>query len=370
MSDFTLNFSATGADGSTSFSNGTDTIGVTVSTPTNNSRDFYLDGNTLRSSGVTEPVLALVTFDTAVTGVTFEIYDVDAGSGWDDRVTVIALDADGNQVPITFTNTTVHHIVTGNTVEADGNASPGVEGSGASDTVRVTIPGSVVCIQVIHDNGGDYHRGGVVHVGPIDFDAVAAAPCFTPGTMILTPTGERAVEDLCVGDLVVTRDNGVQKICWVGGKPLDWKTLGNNPHLRPVMIRAGSLGAGMPDRDLLLSPNHRLLVSNEVTSLYFDEHEILAAAKHLVNRKSVHKQDVMSVTYIHFMFENHEIVLANGCWTESFQPGDYSLKGVGNMQRREIYEIFPELKSPEGIQNYTSARKVLKRHEASLIVPS
>jgi Ca2+-binding RTX toxin-like protein len=193
-------------------------------------------------------------------------------------------------------------------------------------------------------------------------------PCFTPGTTIATPRGERLVEELREGDRIITRDNGIQEIRWVGRKNLTGKNLVGSPHLRPVLIKAGSLGNGLPERDMLVSPNHRLLVSNEKTQLYFEESEVLAAAKHMVGSNGVHQVDVMQVSYIHFMFDRHEVVLSNGAWTESFQPGDYSMKGLGNSQRNEIFELFPELATKQGLEGYQSARKSLKKHEARLLV--
>jgi hypothetical protein len=170
-----------------------------------------------------------------------------------------------------------------------------------------------------------------------------------------------------VGDRVITRDNGIQEIRWVGHKPMTGRDLIGLPHLKPVVIKAGALGNGLPERDLTLSPNHRVLVANAQTQLYFEESEVLAAVKHLHGMPGVYELDVMSTTYIHFMFDRHEVVLSNGAWTESFQPGDMSLKGVGNAQRTEIFELFPELATREGIDGYQAARKTLKKHEARLI---
>ena len=119
---------------------------------------------------------------------------------------------------------------------------------------------------------------------------------------------------------------------------------------------------------MLVSPNHRVLVASDLTQLYFEEREVLAAAKHLAGAAGIHQIDVMQTTYVHFMFERHEVVLSNGAWTESFQPGDYSLKGIGNSQRNEIFELFPELSQKDGLENYQSARKSLKKHEARLLV--
>jgi Ca2+-binding RTX toxin-like protein len=193
-------------------------------------------------------------------------------------------------------------------------------------------------------------------------------PCFTPGTLIATPKGERLVEELQVGDRIITRDNGIQEIAWLGHKPMSGAQLVQNPHLQPVLIKAGALGHGLPERDMMVSPNHRVLVSSDKTQLYFEESEVLAAAKHMVGAEGIHTVNVMQTTYVHFMFERHEVVLSNGAWTESFQPGDYSLKGIGNSQRNEIFDLFPELQSKTGLENYQSARKALKKHEAKLLL--
>ena len=193
-------------------------------------------------------------------------------------------------------------------------------------------------------------------------------PCFTPGTTIATPKGERLVEELKVGDRIITRDNGIQEIAWMGHKQMSGKTLQSSPHLQPVLIKAGALGHGLPERDMLVSPNHRVLVASEKTQLYFEESEVLAAAKHMAGADGIHQVEVLQTTYIHFMFERHEVVLSNGAWTESFQPGDYSLKGIGNSQRNEIFELFPELATQGGREGYQAARKSLKKHEAKLLL--
>ncbi|MDT0683954.1 Hint domain-containing protein [Roseicyclus sp. F158] len=193
-------------------------------------------------------------------------------------------------------------------------------------------------------------------------------PCFTPGTLIATPQGERPVEELRVGDKVITRDNGIQEIAWAGRKNVDLAGFEADPSLRPVLIRAGSLGHGLPERDMLVSPNHRMLIANEMTSLYFEEHEVLVAAKHLVGAPGIAKADSLGTSYIHFMFEQHEVVLSDGTWTESFQPGDYTLKGIDEAQRAEIFAIFPDLKTSAGRTDYAAARKILKKREASLLV--
>ncbi len=218
------------------------------------------------------------------------------------------------------------------------------------------------------DGTVEFLNGAGDVTGTMDFENIEQiVPCFTPGTLIATPEGERLVEDLKPGDRVITRDNGIQEIRWAGAKELSGHELARNPHLRPVLIQKGALGDNLPEHDLLVSPNHRVLVNNDKTALYFEENEVLAAAKHLTGLEGVNEVGTLGVTYIHIMFDRHEVVLSNGAWTESFQPGDYSLKGIGNAQRQEILELFPELAEAEGLEAYQSARRSLKKHEAALL---
>ena len=133
------------------------------------------------------------------------------------------------------------------------------------------------------------------------------------------------------------------------------------------MIRKGSLGPNLPDRDMMVSPNHRMLLVSHQSQLLFEESEVLVAAKHLTHMGGVHQVEVGAVDYVHFLCDNHEVVLANGTWSESFQPGEYSMGSIGEAQRSEIYELFPELQNGEGLADYTSARLTLKAHEARLL---
>ncbi|WP_049645413.1 Hint domain-containing protein [Candidatus Rhodobacter oscarellae] len=188
-------------------------------------------------------------------------------------------------------------------------------------------------------------------------------PCYTPGSRIATPTGEVAVETLSVGDKVVTRDNGIQEIRWVGWRSIAGRELTQNPHLRPILIRKDALGDGLPERDMWLSPNHRVLVTSDQTALYFEDREVLVAAKHLVNHRGVHDVETLATTYIHFLFDRHEVVLADGCWSESFQPCDTSLRGIGNAQRQEIYDVFPELQENHDSDAARPARRILSKKE-------
>ncbi|MFD2739397.1 Hint domain-containing protein [Sulfitobacter aestuarii] len=212
------------------------------------------------------------------------------------------------------------------------------------------------------------NRDDTLASGQLDFANIEhVIPCFTPGTRIATPQGERRVEELQVGDRVITRDNGIQRIRWAGARALSGAELAAAEHLRPVLIQKGALGNNLPERDMLVSPNHRVLVANDRTALYFEEREVLVAAKHLTGMAGIDIVEVSQTTYIHIMFDQHEVILSDGAWTESFQPGDLSLAGIGDEQRGEILELFPELATMDGINQYASARRSLKKHEARLL---
>ncbi|MFD1159343.1 Hint domain-containing protein [Roseovarius aestuarii] len=266
----------------------------------------------------------------------------------------------------TFTGITAGDVVDGNesgddfdTLDLTGAAE--AENPGGSLRVNYRSPDQ-------EDGFVEFVNAGGTVTGTMQFANIEnVIPCFTPDTVIATPRGEVRVQDLQAGDRVITRDNGLQPIQWIGKRGLTAQELQQAPHLQPILIRAGSLGHDLPERDLLVSPQHRILVNNDKTALYFEEREVLAAAKHLTDMEGVAQADAGDVTYIHFMFAQHEVVLSNGSWTESFQPGDQVLDGMSDDQRDEIFDLFPELRNQEGVHAYQAARKTLKRHEARLL---
>lgn len=191
-------------------------------------------------------------------------------------------------------------------------------------------------------------------------------PCFTPGALITTPQGLRPVEDLRVGDLVLTRDSGFQPICWTGRRDLALADLIVRPSLRPVRIEKGALGDGMPRRTLLVSPQHRMLIEGARAELLFGDREVLVAAIHLVGQPGIEQVLTKGISYLHVMCEQHEIVQAEGAWTESFQPGSSTLKSMDSAQRAELVSLFPEL--AESALAYPAARSTLKAHEARVLL--
>ncbi len=192
--------------------------------------------------------------------------------------------------------------------------------------------------------------------------------CFTLGTQILTPIGERPIEDLDVGDSVITRDSGTLDISWIGRKNLTGEDLELNPHHYPLLIKEGSLANYLPDRDTWVSPQHRILFSCAEAQVFFEEREVLVAAQHLTQLKGVERAECDQVTYIYLMFERHELVLSNGLWSESFQPCLQALCGMDDRQRTEVLEIFPALSTDTGQRKYAPNYRSLNRSEADLLL--
>ncbi|MFC0200469.1 Hint domain-containing protein [Paracoccus rhizosphaerae] len=172
--------------------------------------------------------------------------------------------------------------------------------------------------------------------------------CFVTGTLIRTSRGLVAVEDLRVGDLVETRDNGLQPVRWTGSKKLTAAALLLKPALRPVRIRAGALGENIPSADLHVSPQHRILVRSRIAQRMFSTHEVLVAAKKLVMLDGIDiAEDMAEVEYHHFLFDRHEVVTSNGAETESLFTGPEALRSVGKDAQEEIFTLFPQLGDPD-----------------------
>lgn len=179
--------------------------------------------------------------------------------------------------------------------------------------------------------------------------------CFTAGTLIQTAEGQRPIEDLRVGDLVETLDNGAQPIRWIGRRRL--LARGN---LAPVRITAGAMGNR---RMMEVSPQHRMLVTSTVAELLFGENEVLVPAIHLVDGQSIIRRVGGTVDYIHLLFDRHEILFAEGIPSESFHPGLSSLDALSRKASEEVYRIFPQLRPGQG-GVMQCARRSLRQFEA------
>lgn len=203
------------------------------------------------------------------------------------------------------------------------------------------------------------------------YDLKTFVPCFAAGTLIETGSGEVAVEKLRIGDMVRTRDHGLQPLRWRGVRRLSAGELRDNPKLRPIRIAAGALGPGQPSRDLVVSPQHRVLVQSRIAGRMFGSDQLLVPACRLVGMPGIaHDMAPGEVSYLHLMFDRHEVLCSNGAETESLYPGPQALDALGPEAVAEIRAIFPELLAgaapPAGARIFATGRRIARLVERHL----
>ncbi len=288
-----------------------------------------------------------------------------SGPGGNDGVTdtIILNNGDGNDIIFNFD---------GPVLDADGNPTqPNDVFDVSSFTNAAGDPITAFDVVVTSDAGGNavitFPDGTSQTLFGISATQVDDArelnaigiPCFTKGTMIVTECGEIAIEDLRAGDKVLTKDNGLKEISWIGSRHV-----AAEGKFAPIMIKAGAMSN---DRDLMVSPLHRMVVSGWKAELLFGAREVLVSAKHLTNSDTIYPVEGGEVTYYHMMFDQHEIVFANGAASESFHPGAVGMNALETKSQEEIYNLFPELRSERETYG-PSARLSLKSHEAEVLV--
>ena len=180
--------------------------------------------------------------------------------------------------------------------------------------------------------------------------------CFTPGTLIDTRHGPVPIEQLEVGAEVRTLDNGFQRIRFITDDT--FRAFGKDA---PVLFNPGSLGNTVP---LMVSQQHRMLITDWRAEYYWGQNEVLIAAKHLVNGTSVRLVPGGTVRYIHLLFDTHQIIFGNGVPSESMYP-EYAMERVDERQRKKLLLLFPNLLDKSGPRHL--ARQVLRGREAPLL---
>ena len=195
----------------------------------------------------------------------------------------------------------------------------------------------------------------------------AGVICFTPGTRIQTGDGVRLIEDLREGDTVQTKDNGLQPLRWIGQRRMTGARLFAMPKLRPIRISGGALGVDRPDEDLLVSPEHRMLIKGQVAQNLFNTSEVLVTAKDLINGTTITvDMQVREVTYIHVLLDEHQILLANGLESESFHPASAAFASLDQKDRKRLLAEYPELEyDPHTYGSF--ARRTLSPSEAAIM---
>ncbi|MCA3365714.1 MAG: Hint domain-containing protein, partial [Roseomonas sp.] len=155
----------------------------------------------------------------------------------------------------------------------------------------------------------NYQRSDGTFIYTQGWDSVV---CFAEGTRIMTPNGEDVVENLRAGDMVLAMRNGqagFEPLTWVGSMDIAVpRDAAMAAKTAPILIKADALAAGLPARDLRVSPDHAIEVDG-----------YLIPAKHLVNGTSIVQESwCQRVTYFHLELQAHGLLLSEGTWTESY----------------------------------------------------
>ena len=168
--------------------------------------------------------------------------------------------------------------------------------------------------------------------------------CFAAGTLIETPAGPTPVEALRVDDAVYIVRGGTAPIRWINSSRACAIRLARAPKLAPVRITAGALGGGLPQRDLLVSRQHRMLVRSRVAERMFGAPEVLVSAIRLTALPGIYvDKSVTEVEYFHILFDTHEIIFAEGAPSESLFTGPEAMRSIPTAARAELLTLFPEL---------------------------
>lgn len=273
--------------------------------------------------------------------------------------------------------TTGWYIFTFQTPMTDPNAGSGSNGAGSeAEAVAFIDLGSSPVVQSFVDIGGGT-TGITATNGPasgatssnipaaagatsIQFDVYGnrvdgpitsntSTVCLTNGTIIDTMEGERLIEDLQVGDRIITRDRGSQRLRMIVTRHVTRDEMRRNRALRPVKISKGALGFGLPRRDLWVSPQHRMLYSHMKVPLIFGEDAVFVRAKSLCASFEGCYVDAerTDLIYYHLVFDQHEVIYAEGSATESFDAGAEAIKAMDTEARQELYTLFPQFRFGE-----------------------
>ncbi len=199
----------------------------------------------------------------------------------------------------------------------------GVTAAGAADNFHLTTVGGNTMLTLTSDTSTGFPA------------------CYLRGTRVLTDQGEKAVEDLAIGDFLVTANGAVRALRWIGNRSYAARFVAANRGVLPVLIRAGALAEGIPHRDLFVSPAHAMFL-----------HGVLVPAASLVNGTSViQSSDATDIHYYHLELGSHDVILAEGALSETFVDDDS--RGMFH-NAASFYEMYPD--AADGPARYYAPR--------------
>lgn len=229
----------------------------------------------------------------------------------------------------------------------------------AGETLRLAFMPDETATQAEMDAFGN----GAIDLQGVD-STTNGAVCFAEGTMILTPRGEVPVEELEIGQMVMTLDDGPRPVLWRARSKFTWPAGGDRT--LPIEIRAGALAPGCPSRDLVLSPQHKVLVPMAGAA-----NGALAPARGLTDLSGVRRMSgKREIVYHHVLLPRHDILISNGAPTESFYPGAMALRALEASQRAALLALFPALRDGALAGYGRQARPALSVREARVAARS
>jgi hypothetical protein len=199
---------------------------------------------------------------------------------------------------------TLTNIAAGDTIVLAGETITGATSTG--NTLTIDTTGGAFTYALAAPLGGlaVHHAGDAV--------TFATAACYLHGTAIATPTGERPIEELAIGDLVTTASGQARPIRWIGRRAYPRRFVSGKRDILPILIRANALGENGPHRDLYVSPHHAMFIDG-----------LLVPAISLRNGRSIVQIEAAGpIEYLHIELDSHDIVLAEGAPSESFEDDD------------------------------------------------
>lgn len=206
------------------------------------------------------------------------------------------------------------------------------------------------------DNGGSsYYAQSTSNKGTIP-------ACYAPGTLIETPEGPRRVETLRVGDEIWTADDGSQTIRWIWDGTTSLEDMDDDGF--PVLIQAGSFGVGLPHNDLIVSPQHRILLGGDGALSELFKQEVFVPAKALTMLSGVRfMRGKRAARWLHFSCDRHSVVRANGCLSESLLIGPMVLRNLPHPSRKRLRRLYGQSQASD-VLNGPLARVCLTVGEA------
>lgn len=173
--------------------------------------------------------------------------------------------------------------------------------------------------------------------------AIAGTTGLCTGANLRTPIGEKHVEFLRVGDLIVTRDNGLQPVRMIWTRTVTAAEIAADPSLAPITLAQRAIGPMMPQKKVSIGGAHRLLVPGWRLDDEEDTENCLVPARDLEGLGEPTETGENDVTYYNIVFETPQVFCANGLPVESFSPYSEILKIVPKKVCEDLRETFPDL---------------------------